>query len=95
MFNKHVCVLSVDEAREGLVQFFADVLADRANMVDLLQAGELHESIPSLHELSPEKIADLYGELCVGDKFMDEHPEYDLMMVQIDDCRYEMVAIKG
>lgn len=89
---KSVLVLSVEEAREGLVQWYADtVINDRPNLVECIRDNTLNRFVPNLPAFSSEQIAELYGELNVGEKLAIEHkvsqvivetqPGWDLRLV--------------
>ncbi len=85
-----VLILSLDEAKEALVQFWADVLADRASVVELLQQGKL--DIPDFAEMEAAEVANQYGDLCLGDKLLEQDESVDLVVVQVGDWTYECAA---
>ena len=95
MKTKNVCIMTLEEAREGLCQFYADFMQDRCAMVEALRKGELRDIIPNISEMQPNQVVEAYGDLCVGDTFMVEHPEFDMLLIEFDNDQYEMVAIKG
>lgn len=94
-------ILSVDEVREQLVQFFADVAADRAAVVDALREGIFDKLIPNLKALTDLEAVNLHGELCVGDAFIAnavvegaEAEKPDLLLAQVNDERFEFLACR-
>ena len=93
MNTNKVLILTLEEAKESLVQFWADVLADRANTVEQLREGKL--SIPDIADYNASQIADQYGELCLGEKLLEQDESLDLVLVQTGDFTYEFGADKN
>ena len=96
MITKKTIIVTMDEAKEALVQFFADVLADRAAIVENLREGK----IPIPHDLDeivsdPFKIAEQYGELCLGEELLKSNPDADVVFVQTGEWTYEFAADKN
>ena len=93
MKSQKVLIVTVDEAKEALVQFWADVLADRAHVVELLQEGKL--DIPRLAEMDAAEIASQYSDLCLGDKLLKDDASADLVVVQVGEWSYECAVDKS
>lgn len=97
--SKKFLILTIDEVREQLVQFYANVLVnDRANVVELLRVGQLHSFIPDIANLSIDQLLNLYAELCVGDELI-VNSDYDILVAEVSNdkgivTKYEFLADK-
>ena len=85
-----VLIVTLDEAKEALIQFWADVLADRPNVVELLHEGKL--DIPNIAAMDAEKVANQYGDLCLGDKLLERDRNVDLVVIRVGEWTYECAA---
>ncbi len=90
MKTAKVVILTNDEAKEALVQFWANVLADREAVVEQLREGKLN--VPLHHFDDPNQIAEDYAELCIGEKLLEDDPSLDLVIVQKGEYSYKFAA---
>jgi hypothetical protein len=93
METKKVMILKIEEAKEALIRFWASVLSDFDNIVDVLrQEGKL--DLPNYQEIlsSNENIAQHYGEMCIGEKILEDNPDVDLLLVEVGEFSYEFAA---
>src|ERR1019366_3798261 len=91
MKNKQVLILTVEEAREALVQWYTDmIVSDRGNVVDHVREGRLGQIMPKLNEYSPSAVAEQFGELNLGEE-MTIHSGVDQILVELDAEHYVVV----
>jgi hypothetical protein len=96
MEKQRFLVLSVAEAKEALAKFYADFLTnDPANTLEMIRESKLHDSVPDVMNMADDKVADLYGELCLGEALLIADETIDMVAVKIGDFHYEMVAMRG
>jgi hypothetical protein len=88
-----VLVLSLDEAREALIQFWADLLADRPRVVELLHAGKL--VVPNLANAPAAEITSQYGELGLGKNLLTQDQRLSAVLIQVSDVAFVCVADRG
>ena len=69
---KSVLLLSFEEAREALVQFYAEVLSDRNHLEEMIRDGSI-QKLPNIMTYNPKEVAELFDELGLGDHLCTEH----------------------
>lgn len=73
MRHESVLVMSIEEVKDHLLNWQADmIVSDRANVLDHLRHGAISEICPDLSKMDNEEMAELYGELNLGEKFAKE-----------------------
>ncbi len=86
-----VLVLSVDEAREQLADFFMALLEDEDARRELVMGGRNH--IPAVGSLDASDVAKELGEVdIIGERLLNEHAEADAVLVQTGEYAYEEIA---
>jgi hypothetical protein len=77
-------VLTVEEAKKELAQFFADYLADdRDNLLELISEGKLNRAVPNLPELTDIEVAQHYAEF---EFLADQHLNSNATVAAISRC---------
>lgn len=85
-----VIVLSIEEAREALVQFYADtIINDRPNLVEMIRENRLDRIVPNVPQLTSKQVADLCGELNLFQN-LARSKQVPQVLVEVD-CTYEIV----
>jgi hypothetical protein len=94
MQTKKVVVLTVDEAKEALVQAYTDVLVgDHKNTADMIRSGSI-KALGDIPSMSDKGIADQYAEMChLGEELIKEDPTIDLVLVKLDEESYKVVGL--
>ena len=86
-----VLVLSLDEARNQLADFFVALLEDEDARRELVMSGRSH--IPAVGSLDASEVAKELGEVdIIGERLLNEHSEADAVFVQTDEYAYEEIA---
>ncbi|MGO9110432.1 MAG: hypothetical protein ACLP9L_14510 [Thermoguttaceae bacterium] len=86
-----VLVLSLEEARNQLADFFMALLEDEDARRELVMGGRNY--IPAVGSLDASDVAKELGEVdIIGERLLDEHPEADAVFVQTDEYAYEEIA---
>ena len=86
-----VLVLSLEEARNQLADFFMALLEDEDARRELVMGGRTH--IPAVGSLDASEVAKELGEVdIIGERLLNEHPEADAVLVQTGEYAYEEIA---
>ena len=82
--DKTMAVLTVEDAREELINFFAGILQDQASVEYMLRDGTFHSSIPKINKLSDFEVIEQVIEIeIIGDIIADSN-EVDVVAIYHD-----------
>jgi len=100
MITRNSAIITVDDAREALIQFWANVLADKNAVLEQLRDGALNIPVelvapaPDAGIKDPAFVVDQYGELCLGEELIKQNPGVDDVLIRTGDYSFELVATK-
>jgi len=89
-----VVELSIDEAKDCLIEFYTDTLVnDRQNTRDLIRDGMFgteDQAIPNFKIITNERIVELFGEFDLGREIAKQH-NASHVVIRIGDFKWGIV----
>lgn len=84
-----VLVVSLAEAKQALIQWWADTIVnDHAAVVESLQSEQgIQSFVPNIHKLLAKDIAEIYGDLNLGGPLAKDQ-DVDQVVVELQDGYY-------
>jgi len=89
-----VMVLTAEEAREELAEFFADhLIDDRDNLLELIREGKLGRTVPDLSALSGGELARAYADIeFLADRHFGDSPGASAVLIRTGDGQWHCIA---
>jgi hypothetical protein len=97
MKKRTILCLTSDEVRGYLVNFFVDLLEDKAMLREWLmeEEGNSFAGLPKLNQIETSELAGLFEDLThLSEKILQDHPEVDEIFVELDKTHYQQVACR-
>lgn len=83
MVEHDVIILTLEEVKEALTQFYCSVLvSDPKNTYEVIKGGELDRFIPNVKIMQFDEATQRYRELDLGGDLLELYPDADMIFAQ-------------
>lgn len=88
-----VVILTLDEVKRDLVEFYTGITEDIAHMRELIAAGDICTYFPNLKTMTPDQLVQLHADTCIGEKYFAATSS-SICLIQTGDYTYAFSACK-